>query len=125
MQEAFILRDHKNQNRLEKIFTYFAVEHNDKNLMDLCEFVFFLDTAGLISSENDKCNDVDILGLCISNMNYMGVRSYDLMSFKLFFKTLLVIAEFKTFDNVSDKKTRFVSFFKALFAQIAEKTKIR
>ena len=121
-EEIFILENH--QHRYSKIFDHFAVEHSDKKVMDLCEFVFFLDTVGLIQSESDKFTDVDVVSLVISSIHFVGAKSHDLMNFQTFFRTLMLIAEVQTYDRLTDRKTRFVSFTKFLFAQVAAKTKI-
>ena len=120
--ENYLLRLYR--GRLEKIFSHFGVEHSDKKLMDIGELVFFLDSVGLVNEKNFKCSDVDVIDVCLSSLKFMGLKDFDLIEFRKWFKTLVMIAEFKTFDGVTDKKTRYKSFFARLFEVVGKKTKI-
>jgi hypothetical protein len=93
--------------RLRRLFVFFAVQHADKARMRLEEFVFMAKSLMLVTTRGEI---TALTRVIIASFSFTGLRT-DLLTFTDFVSALICVGEAASFDGIIDKEKRLLNFF--------------
>eukprot|EP00948_MAST-09A_sp_MAST-9A-sp1_P002684 g2684.t1 len=113
----------KYRQRLQKIFTYFAVEKYSEGLMGTFELFYFINNIGILNKQNLKMETAIQTYVVVTG--FLGFPYQDGLEFDKFVAFIARCLEVKTYDGMVSLDQRLNAAFAAdLFQQVKTKTKI-